>query len=96
MKTLNREPPQTTCNRPAEIKRQCQVVQFDPHGIGHCLYTEAIDLSALGTLEIVRASSIEFNNRAQQWEVKGVEGVLLFSDPSRQACLDWELQYFNR
>jgi hypothetical protein len=72
------------------------VLKFDPAGNGHCLYTEAIDLSALGALEIVRASSIEFNNPAQQWEVKSAEGAVLFTDPSRQVCLDWEHQYFNR
>lgn len=72
------------------------VLKFDPTGNGHCLFTEAIDLSSLGALEIVRASSIEFNNQAQEWEVKSPEGELLFSHPSRQACLDWERQYFNR
>ena len=72
------------------------VLKFDPTGTGHCLFTEAIDLSSLGALEIVRASNIEFNNRSQRWEVKGTEDRLLFSHPSRQACLDWELQYFNR
>ena len=72
------------------------VLKFDPAGNGHCLFTEAIDLSVLGALEIVRASNIEFNNATQQWEVKSPEGVLLHSDSSRQACLDWERQYFNR
>ena len=72
------------------------VLKFDPAGNGHCLFTEAIDLSSLGALEIVRASNIEFNNMAQQWEVKSAEGELHFSHPSRQACLDWENQYFNR
>ena len=72
------------------------VLKFDPTGNGHCLYTEAIDLSLLGALEIVRASSIEFNNATQHWDIKSPEGLLLFSDPSRQACLDWEQQYFNR
>ena len=72
------------------------VIQFDPAGDGHCLFTEAIDLSSLGALEIVRASSIEFNNTAQLWQVKSADGVLLFSHTSRQACLDWEQQYFNR
>ena len=42
------------------------------------------------------ASSIEFNNTAQLWEVKGADGGLLFSHASRQTCLDWEHQYFNR
>ena len=72
------------------------VLKFDPTGNGHGLFTEAIDLSSLGALEIVRASSIEFNNITQQWEVTSAEGELLFSHTSRQACLDWEHQYFNR
>jgi len=72
------------------------VLKFDLTGDGHCLFTEAIDLSSLGVLEIVRASSIEFNNTTQLWEVKGTEGGLMFAHPSRQACLDWEHQYFNR
>jgi hypothetical protein len=72
------------------------VLKFDPSGNGHGLFTEVIDLSSLGALEIVRASSIEFKNTAQQWEVKSQEGELLFSHPSRQACLAWEHQYFNR
>jgi len=72
------------------------VLKFDANGNGHCLYTEAIDLSSLGAMEIVRASRIEFNNRSQQWEVRNAENVLLFTDASRQTCLDWEQQYFNR
>jgi hypothetical protein len=72
------------------------VIKFDCAGNGHCLFTEAIDLATLGALEIVRASSIEFNNTTQLWEVKGADDVLLFRHASRQACLDWEHQYFNR
>lgn len=72
------------------------VLKFDPAGNGHGLFTEAIDLSSLGALEIVRASSIEFNNVTQQWEVRNAAGGLLFSHPSRQTCLDWEHQFFNR
>ena len=72
------------------------VITFDPAGNGHCLFTEAIDLSALGALEIVRASTIEFNNTTQVWEVKSTEGAPSFSHPSRSACLDWEHQHFNQ
>jgi hypothetical protein len=71
------------------------MITFDPAGNGHCLFTETIDLSALGTLEILRASTIEFNNTSQVWEVKDARGVLLFSHPSRSTCLDWEYQHFN-
>ncbi len=72
------------------------VITFDPAGNGHCLFTEAIDLSALGALEIFRVSSIEFNNGAQLWQVKGTDGVLRFSHHSRLACLDWEHQQFSQ
>jgi hypothetical protein len=72
------------------------VLRFDLLGHGHCLFTEAIDLSALGTLEMTRASRIEFNQHTQQWEVRSVHGELLFRHRSRQACLQWEQQFFNR
>ena len=72
------------------------VLTFDPVGIGRCLYTEQLDLHAIGALEVRRASAIEFNNQAQQWEVKSPEGQVLFSHASRAMCLNWEHQYFNR
>jgi hypothetical protein len=70
-------------------------ITFTSDGAVRCLYTELIDLSSLGALEIVRASSIEFSNRAQRWTVRSVEGAVLFTDPSRQACLDWEQEHLN-
>ena len=72
------------------------VLTFDPAGNARCLYTEAVDLNSIGPLEIRRASNIEFNNQSQQWEVKDLDGKILFSNPSRVRCLDWEHQYFNR
>ena len=72
------------------------VIKFDPQGTGHCLYTEALDLSSIGPLKIARASSIEFNQADQQWEVRSPEGQLLFQSRSRSVCLAWEHQYFNR
>jgi hypothetical protein len=53
------------------------VLVFDPNGMGHCLYSEAIDLQALGVLQIQRASRIEFNNQAQCWEVLSLNGQVL-------------------
>ena len=72
------------------------VLTFDPAGVGRCLYTEQLDLNAIGALEVRRASVIEFNNQAQQWEVKSPEGQVLFLHASRAMCLNWEHQYFNR
>jgi hypothetical protein len=63
---------------------------FSPDGQGHCLYSEVIDLSAIGCLEMRRVSLIEFNCTKQEWEVKDMEGNRLFSHQSRNACLAWE------
>jgi hypothetical protein len=71
------------------------VISFDRQGDGHCLYTEAVDLSSIGHLEIKRATMMEFNNGSQQWEVRH-DGKLLFQNPSRAICLAWEQQHFSR
>ena len=71
------------------------VLTFDVDGTGHCLHTDAIPLQSLGTLEVQRATSIEFNSAVQQWEVKDATGLTLHSDPSRSCCLAWELDRFN-
>ena len=63
---------------------------FNSDGTGSCLYTELIDLSSIGRLEIRRASTIEFNNQTQHWEVKDRRGTVLFFSRSRQTCLKWE------
>ena len=71
------------------------VLTFDAQGMARCLYTDAIPLQSLGTLEIHRATTIEFNSDGQQWEVKDTEGAILFVEPSRSRCLAWELDHFN-
>ena len=66
-------------------------LRFDPGGHIGCLYTEAIDLRALGRLHVVRASDIRFNDSTQQWDVHdAATGQLFFSHPSRNECLSWE------
>ncbi|TXT46356.1 MAG: hypothetical protein FD140_4492 [Limisphaerales bacterium] len=71
------------------------VLTFELDGTGHCLHTDAIPLQSLGTLEVHRATNIEFNSAVQQWEVKDATGLTLHSDPSRSCCLAWELDRFN-
>jgi len=66
-------------------------LRFDPGGHIGCLYTEAIDLRALGRLTVVRATDIRFNDSTQQWDVHEANtGQVLFSNPSRIECLHWE------
>lgn len=66
-------------------------LRFNPCGQVDCLYTEAIDLRALGRLEVFRATDIRFCQRSQRWNVRCAStGKLLHSDPSRENCLTWE------
>ena len=71
------------------------VLTFDVDGVVRCLHTDSIPLQSLGTLEVQRATSIEFNSAVQQWEVKDADGITLHSNPSRSCCLAWELDRFN-
>jgi hypothetical protein len=66
------------------------VLLFSPDGQGHCLYSEVIDLTSIGRLEMQRVSLIEFNSTKQEWEVIDTGNQLLFAHKSRQACVAWE------
>ena len=66
-------------------------IRFGTDGFVECLHTEAIDLRALGRLSVVRATRIDFDEFRQSWQVRcAASGVLLFTDCSRDACLQWE------
>ena len=68
------------------------VLTIAPNGTGSCLYTELIDLKSIGSLQVTRATQIEFNDQTQHWEVKDNRGVILYFNRSRTACLAWEHQ----
>ena len=68
---------------------------FSSDGQVHGLYTEAVNLSLIGKLSIRRATAIEFDNKEQCWSVYNPAGIKLYSNISRNACLDWEHQHFN-
>jgi hypothetical protein len=66
-----------------------------PNGTVRGLYTEEIDLSTLGELEVQRACRLEFDNKAQAWRVFDREGDCLYCSPSRETCLAWEQKHVN-
>lgn len=72
------------------------VLYFNEDGTGHCFYTEAIPLQELGLLTVKRTTQVKFNENSQCWEVLDLHDEVVFEHPSRQACLDWEQEYFNR
>ena len=66
-------------------------LRFSPGGRIDCLFTEVIDLRALGRLQVVRATDIRFNETNQHWDVHAADtGQVLFSHISRTECLHWE------
>jgi hypothetical protein len=71
------------------------VLRIDTSAQVRCFYTEAIDLAQIGRLEVQRASTVEFNARNQQWEVRDPVGLLLYSHPSRSTCLAWEQEHLQ-
>ena len=70
---------------------------FTPDGTLHCLWTEAVPLAQLGRLDVRRASTVEFNETKQHWEVRMASSpeTVAFSHPSRAVCLDWERETIN-
>lgn len=71
---------------------QTILMQFD-QGVARCLWSDAIPLAELGTLEVTRASRVEFNADAQQWEVRlaSEPGRVAFRHANRATCLKWEV-----
>ena len=71
-------------------------LRFLPNGIVQALHTEVIDLACLGWLQVERLSTIEFDNSLQRWCVRSLKGHCLYSSTSRQDCLNWEREYFEK
>jgi hypothetical protein len=67
---------------------------IDPTGQGRCLYAEVIDLRAMGTLHIARASHLEPDDQGQWWaDLAPVAGPVLGPFTLRSVALaaerDW-------
>jgi hypothetical protein len=62
-----------------------------PNGRIHCLYDEAIDLTTLGTTEIVRASHVEPDDKGCWWaDLSPVHGPKLGPFHHRSEALQAE------
>jgi hypothetical protein len=73
------------------------VMIFGTGGTGRCLWTEAVPLQELGRLDVQRASTVEFNQTRQVWEVRlaSAPEVVAYEHSSRDTCLDWERSHLN-
>ena len=79
------------------MNRADHTITFASDGTARCLWTEAVPLHELGRLDIHRASMVEFDHVRQKWEVRLASntGVVAFSHPSRETCLNWERETIN-
>lgn len=69
---------------------------IDRQGTLTTLYTDDLDLRALGTLKVRRASRVEFNSITQRWEVLPPSGRrVLYEHRSRAKCLAWERRHLK-
>jgi hypothetical protein len=71
------------------------ILAFYEDGTARGLFSEQIDLSTIGRLEMARASNVEWNNRWECWQVNDLDGRQLFTAHSREECLKWERSYFE-
>ncbi len=72
------------------------VLEIDNEGNVHGLYTDDIDLFAIGRVTNIRkASNIDFNDEKQTWEVLSLDGEVLHTNPNREKAIDWEIEAFS-
>jgi hypothetical protein len=69
---------------------------IDPGGQGRCIYSEAIDLAALGAVQIRRASHVEPDAAGQWWaDLAPAGGPKLGPFPLRSEALDAEVRWLD-
>ena len=69
---------------------------IDCQGQVRCLYDEALDLAALGSVSIRRASHVEPDEQGRWWaDLAPVEGPRLGPFERRSAALDAERQWLE-
>lgn len=72
------------------------IISFDADGNANTIYTEAIDLSELGKLQIKRASHVEPTEDGQ-WtaDMSPVHGPVLGPFTTRSEALDKEVEWLE-
>lgn len=70
-------------------------IYINQKGDIECLYNDLLLNASLGKLDIVRASTIEFDGESQQWVVYIIESGFCKSFPSRKEAVDWEVHFLE-
>ena len=85
------------------MSKQSIIINIEKDGNANCVWTDNLPLDSLGILNVKRASTVEFNDASQEWEVRFIDpnspnspGAVFFSHKSRAACLQWEVETINQ
>ncbi len=70
-------------------------VLIEPDGTVTTLYDERLDLQALGSLTLTRASHVDPDSQGQWW-AQLIQGPTLGPFPTRSAALAAEVAWLNR
>ncbi len=54
------------------------------------VYSDFVQQLNLGTMQVARASKVEFNPGCQDWEARHLDGSLMAHAKTRQECLEKE------
>ena len=72
------------------------ILEIDESGDIHGLYTDEVDLFAIGKVTNIRkASNVDFNESDQMWEVLSLEGEVLYQNQNRERAIEWEIEAFS-
>lgn len=72
------------------------VFEITPEGDLQGLYTDKVDLFAIGKITNVnKASNVEFDEESQLWQVLSLDGRVLHTDSNRETAIEWEIENFS-
>lgn len=68
------------------------IIRIETDGTVRAVHTERFPLSDIGPMKMERASTVEFNEVEQTWEVRWAgEDRVVFAHPRRDVCIAWEV-----
>ena len=71
-------------------------IEITARGGVRMLQDDAVDLRALGSVEVIRASHVEFCNERQAWFVQSAKTLeVLGYFPTRAEALAWEKAHYS-
>ena len=62
-----------------------------PDGTIRAVYSDMLKGMNIGPMQVARASNVEFNEPAQNWEATTPEGELIAAGPSRDEVIKMEV-----